>query len=119
MHLDQVPVRRRTHRQRGEELVGGLPAQRALLVSGVPPATGLRGGRVGFAHRGLLGGVLGRGLAPRSRIGASSGVGSVIAASPVSLSQAPGAASGGRTSVWAGRSATPTGQVTPLGPWLQ
>ncbi len=26
---------------------------------------------------------------------------------------------GGSTSVWAGRFATPTGQVSPLGPWLQ
>lgn len=26
---------------------------------------------------------------------------------------------GGAMSVWAGRFATPTGQVSPLGPWLQ
>ena len=30
-----------------------------------------------------------------------------------------GASSGARMSVWAGRSVMPTGQVTPLGPWLQ
>ena len=96
-------------------------------VSGVLPATGLRGGRVGFAHWGLLGGVLGRGLAPRSRIGPPrSGHRGLLGRGlergrslRPPRPQAPGAASGGRTSVWAGRSATPTGQVTPLGPWLQ
>ena len=31
----------------------------------------------------------------------------------------PSRASGARMSVWAGMLAIPTGQVTPLGPWLQ
>lgn len=45
-----------------------------------------------------------------------------LSAQPTAVESRPqtsGAVSGGRTSVWAGRSATPTGQVTPLGPWLQ